>query len=54
MLFTIAAAIASPRAQRSAVLASLFHELTGFCLEADYVVGGGGGEVQMVNDGRCV
>jgi hypothetical protein len=31
----MAAANASPRAQRSAILASPLHELTGFCLEVD-------------------
>src|SRR3984957_12349767 len=36
----MAAANASPRAQRSAVLASPLHELTGFCLEVDCLAEG--------------
>ena len=36
----MAAANASPRAQRSAILASPLHELTGFCLEVDCLAEG--------------
>ena len=36
----LAAANASPRAQRSAILASPLHELTGFCLEVDCLAEG--------------
>jgi hypothetical protein len=36
----MAAANASPRAQRSAILSSPLHELTGFCLEVDYLAEG--------------
>ena len=40
MFLTMAAANASPRAQRSAILASPLHELTGFCLEVDCLAEG--------------
>jgi hypothetical protein len=36
----MAAANASPRGQRSAILASPLHELTGFCLEVDCLAEG--------------
>ena len=40
MFTSMAAANASPRAQRSAILASPLHELTGFCLEVDCLAEG--------------
>jgi len=40
MFRPMAAANASPRAQRSAIFASPLHELTGFCLEVDCLAEG--------------
>jgi hypothetical protein len=40
MFRPMAAANASPRAQRSAIFASRLHELTGFCLEVDCLAEG--------------
>jgi hypothetical protein len=40
----VAAANASARGQRAAILASPLHELTGFCLAVDCMAAGCGGE----------